>query len=347
MYLQDTPPPHPGWKERLFDLALRSGLTPLGHSLWKNTLTVLNYHRVNDPDAPDFDTFKPNVSARPEAFARQMDYLKRWFNVVSLQRVIAWLEGREDLPPRAALITFDDGYRDNYTHAYPILRERGLPATIFLTTGHIESDRPFYWDLVAYCFTHTHRESVTLPNGKVRHWENAHERERVARAWIEAAKALPESAKQTWVERLPEQLGVAIPSGYFRRQMLTWEQIREMREGGIEFGAHSVTHPILTRIPLAQAKEEIETSKRHIEEETGEPVLAFAYPNGLRDDFSPPIERLVAEAGMHLAFTLLNGPCSRREVRRDPFAIRRIFISHRHTLPRFALLLTILNRYRH
>ncbi len=343
MYLQDTPKKR---RAPWFTIAFHLGLPRLGNALGKHFLTVLNYHRVADPDSPEFDAFRPNVSTRPEDFARQMDYLTRHFNVVSLHQVASWLEGRADLPPRPALITFDDGYRDNYIHAYPILRSRGIPATIFLTTAYIESNRPFYWDLAAYCFTHSPRDHITLPNGEERHWEGKAQCEQVTGEWVRVVKALPEKEKTAWTEQLPFLLDVTIPEGYFRRHMLTWEQVREMKAGGITFGAHTVTHPILTRISLEEAREEIEASRAHIECETGEPVLAFAYPNGLRDDFSPQIERLVSEAGIPLAFTLLNGPTTLREVRRAPLAIRRVFISHRHTLPQFAILLTPLNRYR-
>ncbi|NOZ72340.1 MAG: polysaccharide deacetylase family protein, partial [Chloroflexi bacterium] len=213
MYLQTQPSTHPraAWKERLLSLALKAGLMRIGRQLWERSLTVLNYHRVTDPDRPDFDAFKPNVSARPNEFARQMDYLSRWFNVVSLRDVVAWLDGRRSLPPHAALITFDDGYRDNHTFAYPILRRHNFPAVIFLTTAHIDNDIPFYWDLAAYCFAHTQRDRIPFPDGEERRWSDARQRDRVSREWIETMKVFPESGKQAWAERLPGLLDVSVP----------------------------------------------------------------------------------------------------------------------------------------
>jgi peptidoglycan/xylan/chitin deacetylase (PgdA/CDA1 family) len=119
-----------------------------------------------------------------------------------------------------------------------------------------------------------------------------------------------------------------------------------MHIGGIEFGAHTMRHPILTRISLEQAREEVEGSKSRIEMELGESVLSFAYPNGQSSDLNDKIEKIVADSGIRVAFTLLNGPSSLVEVKRNPYAIRRIFISHRHSLPLFASLLHPLNRYR-
>jgi peptidoglycan/xylan/chitin deacetylase (PgdA/CDA1 family) len=333
-------------KEKLFSFAFESGLVRAGRGLWKNNLTVLNYHRIDDPTRPGFDTFKPNISARPKDFALQMDYVARWFNVVSMSDVAEWLGGKKTLPAHAALITFDDGYLDNYLSAFPILRERNLPAIIFLTSGHIQQDAPFYWDLIAYCFHQTANDHVTFPDGHEMAWKNEIERDRIALLLIESLKRLPETEKQGWVQRLPSLLNVTIPGGYFQGLMMNWDQIREMQKGGIEFGGHTVHHPILTRVSSAQAEDEIKNSKMRIEEELGPVVKGFAYPNGGRADFNREIERLTAKAGYQAAFSLINGPTSQKEIRQNPFAIRRIFISHKHTLPQFSTLVSGFNRYR-
>ena len=105
-------------------------------------------------------------------------------------------------------------------------------------------------------------------------------------------------------------------------------------------------HPILTRIPLEKVREEVLGSKSRIEEELGVPVFGFAYPNGQASDLNEAVEKIVAESGIRAAFTLLNGPSSQSEVKRNPYAIRRIFISHRHSLAECAMLLSPINRYR-
>ncbi|HSL41891.1 MAG TPA: polysaccharide deacetylase family protein [Anaerolineales bacterium] len=332
-------------KNRAVKLAHDTGLLRAGRGFWARSLTVVNYHRIDDPNRSDFDSFKPNVSATPEDFDRQMNYLAKWFHVVSLQDVVDWLDGHRELPPHAALITFDDGYLDNFTAAFPILRRHKFPALIFLTTGHIGTDRPFYWDLAAYCFYHTQKDQVMLPDGNLLRWSTQEQRERALKDWVESLKKLPETEKQSWVDRLPEALGVSIPKGFFQSLMVDWDQVREMQQGGIEFGAHTVHHPILTRIPLEQVCKEVEASKSKIEEETGKAVLGFAYPNGESSDLNRQIEKAVADSGIRAAFTLLNGPSPLSEVKRNPYAIRRIFISHRHSLPVFASLLHPLNRY--
>jgi len=331
---------------KLINLAYETGLIRAGRSLWAKSLTVVNYHRIDDPYRNDFDSFKPNVSATPEEFNRQLDYLARWFNVVSMGEVVEWLDHQKELPPFAALITFDDGYLDNYLSAFPILRQHDFPALIFLTTEHIGTDAPFYWDMAAYCFQHTGKDQLTFPDGRVEHWSGQAQVDRVTQKWIELMKRLPQSEKLEHVEKLPERLGVSVPQGYFRKLMMNWDQVREMRKGGIEFGAHTMRHPILTRISLEQVRAEVEGSKARIEKELGETVLGFAYPNGQSSDLNSPIEKIVADSGMRAAFTLLNGPSSLGEVKGNPYAIRRIFISYKHSLPEYAALLSPINRYR-
>jgi peptidoglycan/xylan/chitin deacetylase (PgdA/CDA1 family) len=333
-------------QRKLLSLAYETGLVRAGRGLWARSLTVVNYHRIDDPFRNGFDSFKPNVSATPEDFDRQLEYLATWFNVVSFSDVVRWLEGQGKLPPYAALITFDDGYLDNYVSALPLLRKHNLPALIFLTTGHIGADTPFYWDLAAYCFSHTRHDHVTFPDGHVESWSDQEQLDRVSKKWVEQMKALPQAEKQKYVENLPAALGVSLPSGFFQSLMMDWDQVRKMQKGGIEFGAHTISHPILTRISLEEARAEIVGSKARIEEELGESVQGFAYPNGQESDFNSELEKIVADSGIQAAFTLLNGPTSQNTVKRNPYTIRRIFISYRHTLPVFATLLSPLNRLR-
>jgi peptidoglycan/xylan/chitin deacetylase (PgdA/CDA1 family) len=331
-------------KRNLYSVADKAGVFRLGRRLWPEALTVVNYHRIEDVTRPGIDSFKPNISASPEAFNWQMAYLKRWFSAISIEELVAWLEDREPLPPNPALITFDDGYLDNYVHAYPVLRQHNLPALIFLTSGHIGTDKPFYWDMAAYCFKHTGRESVHFPDGSEVSWETEEQKEEVNRSLTEALKRLPQEQKEQWAARLPEQLGVSIPQGHFKRLMLNWELVREMHAGGIRFGGHTISHPILTRVSAERARQEIAGCKEQIERELGAPALSFAYPNGMQGDWNAEMEGLLKEAGYRAAFTLLSGPASLKEVKESPFAIRRIFISHRHGREEFTAMLSPWNR---
>ena len=300
-----------------------------------SVLTILNYHRVDDVMRSGFDTFTPNVSSSPAEFQRQMDYLQRNYNIISCESLSAWIRGEKELPPFAAMITFDDGYYDNYANAFPILKARNLSAVIFLTTSLIGSGRPAYWDQVAYCFSHTNKRSAKLPLLQNVSWANEAERREVVKRWVEVVKRLPEVEKQNAVDSLSGILDVSVPNDAFSNLYLSWEQVCEMCQNCIEMGSHTVQHPILTRIPLSQVEEELVNSRDLIESKINKPVLTFAYPNGRQSDYSPEVINLVRQAGYELAFTLTGGSTPYAQVMRNPFAISRIFLGSSDIFPRF------------
>lgn len=298
-------------------------------------LTVLNYHRIDDPLRAGFDSYKPTVSATPAAFRQQMEYLKRHFHIVTLAQLAGWLRAECELPPRAALITFDDGYSDNFSNAYPVLRSLGLPATIFLCTGCIGAEMPLYWDVAAYSFLHTVMDSGDLPLiGRVA-WTDSRHRDQLVETWVEKAKTLVPEERQRALEVLAKALAVTVPDGAFKSLYLNWDQVRELSAAGLEMCAHTVTHPILTRVSQDRAYQEISDSKKRIEAEVRTRVVSFAYPNGGAQDFSPEIMRTLSTLGFELAFTLLLGPTRYRTVKAAPLAVRRISIGHHESFARF------------
>lgn len=313
----------------------RMGLFNIIRKSTPNVLTVLNYHRIDDPNRAGFDTFRPNVSATPEMFAIQMDYLARYYNVISGTELINYIKHGKKLPSYAALITFDDGYLDNYVHAYPILKARNLPAIIFLATDYIETGIPFYWDYIAYCFYHTSKGEAELPGLGVQIWSDNGGRDRVMQKWIEWLKSLLETEKQVAVRQLSEILDVHISDVAFANLTVSWAQAREMSDNGIEMGGHTASHPILTRISLDEATNELRKSKQHIEDVLGKRVSTFAYPNGQETDFNHEIAGRVGTVGYGAAFTLLSGPTRYGTVSNQPYTIRRIFMSHEDNISRF------------
>jgi len=287
----------------------RAGLLRLGRLRASRSLTVLTYHRVADATELGSATFRPNVSASPEMFDRQMAYLCRHFSVVGLETVLAWLRGKSTLPPRPAMITFDDGYLDNLTHALPILRSHECPATLFLTTDYVGEGEPFYWDLAAHRFDRKQTDTAL-------------------RKWVEELKGMrPDERRAALGDVTGEE---------FAPTHLTWDDVREMMASGITVGAHTCSHTILTRLTPEEMKREIDDSIAAIRDATGTDVHAFAYPNGLKGDFNATTKALLAETGIRLAFTMLRGPARLSEVKARPLAVRRLHISQEDTPPRFA-----------
>lgn len=322
----------------------KAGTFEIAHKLSPNVLTVLNYHRVDDPFREDFDTFRSNVSTTPAEFTRQMDYLAAKYNVISGAELADCVKKRRNLPPHAAIVTFDDGYYDNYANAHPILKARNLPAIIFLTTDYIGDKKPFYWDLVAYCFHHTVKSQAELPRLGLQTWVDDVSKNRSMQNWIALLKTMPDSEKQALVETLPGILGVSVAQDAFANVMMSWAQVKELSESGVEMGGHTASHPILTRIPPDAASAELVRSKQKIEAETGKRVLSFAYPNGQTGDFNADLMNRVRDAGYDIAFTLLYGPTRYTTVMKNPFAIRRIFLTYKDSFPRFVAKLAGIGR---
>ncbi len=145
---------HSGIRGRVAELCYSSGAL---HSLqrvrswWQKDLRILAYHRVMPlPDPATFDFDLELISTSPERFRVQMQRLKQHFRPLRLTDVVAALNAGDALPPDAVVVTFDDGYDDNYRIAYPILRELGIPATFFVSTGHIDSGKPFAYDWLVH-----------------------------------------------------------------------------------------------------------------------------------------------------------------------------------------------------
>ena len=282
----------------------------------RDPFLVLIYHRVNRGGGPFAIERVPTG-----AFRTQMIHLVRSFRVMPLTEIVERLRTGEPLPPKTIAITFDDGYEDNYTEAFPILRELGLPATIFLTTGCIGTGESLWFDRVLHAFATTERDSVTLSWGaEVTGLRDTATRAKAAFQTLYGLMRLPNADRIEAIARLVRELGgggesVPLPS------MLDWNQVRTMAAGGITFGAHTVTHPILSRLPIEEAKGEIETSKRRIEVETGRPANLFAYPVGRRADYSPGVIELIAGAGFHAALTTAAGANVRGN---DLFLLRRV-----------------------
>ena len=325
-----------GFRGRVVRVLHRVGVLDAVHRAWRDRLTVLAYHRIGDPETDGRRTLKSNISATPVDFAAQMEFLSRRFDVISLGDLQAWLLGARRLPPYPALVTFDDGYRDNLTEALPVLRRLGLPAVLFVATDCVRTGAPYYWDRAAYCFQQTTLPAATLPILGPASWQGEVDRTALLERWLAAAKRLPDEERLAASLALPASLAVAIPADAFASLHLGWDEVRALRDGGVAIGAHTRSHPILTRLSPAAAEAEIAGSVAEIAAALGTPVTTFAYPNGGPADFDGGHRAMLRRLGIQTGFTLVPGPQGLSDIRRDPLAIRRIFIGNRDDLPRFA-----------
>jgi peptidoglycan/xylan/chitin deacetylase (PgdA/CDA1 family) len=319
------------------------GILPRISALLPEHLSVLLYHRIDDRRRPDFYG-EGGLCVTPARFAEQLDYLVTNYSVVSLEQCISWISYGARLPERPVLITFDDGYRDNFLNALPALVTRRLSAVVFVATGFVGDAAAFYWDWVTDAFVHAScRGRLKVPLLGQCTLADVESRSSAARAWIMAAKGLSDSERRQSLHKLSLALGIA-QSNPPQGTQATWDDLRQMTTMGVTLGAHTVSHPILSRISASEAENEITLSLAEIKKETGQVVRSFAYPNGLRGDFLPIHQAILRDRGIAVGFASYGGTTFSSEVRRHPFAVRRIVVGDRDSLPRFAAKLAGLTR---
>ena len=259
---------------------------------------ILAYHRVNDQQDPFF-------GATPvEVFRRQMALLATHFHIYPLQELIR-RSAVGDVPPRAVAITFDDGYKDNYEVAFPILKEFNIPATIFLTTGVIGSGVTLWHDKVFEAFRRTTASSFENA-GASGSLKTIKDKQQALDRFLRALRLLSPNERDCQVESLLKALKVDL-SGWLGALMLTWEEVGLMAKAGIDFGAHTVTHPILSRMEPDDARREICQSRWTIEERLQKPTCLFAYPNGSRLDYNNATKEILREENFLCAVTTIVG----------------------------------------
>ncbi|HXH84022.1 MAG TPA: polysaccharide deacetylase family protein, partial [Candidatus Tectomicrobia bacterium] len=273
---------------------------------------VLTYHRVND----DADPFFPALPTR--VFERHMAYVASVYRVLTVEELVE-RQAERRVPRNALAITFDDGYRDTLTHAAPILARHGLPATVFVTTGCIGTGEIPWFDVLAMALRETPHAGIVAPWGEPIGLERRAERTRALERLQRHFKSLPEDRFAPELDAVLAALGAPEPA-LFKDWMLSWEDVHALAGLGFSIGAHTITHPILSRLGERRAWAEIAGSRQAIQA-AGQPApRAFAYPNGGADDYTPAVVRLVERAGFRCAVTTrggLNGPRTPRlELRR-------------------------------
>ena len=301
----------------------------------RGSLTILTYHRVDEPSARP-DLMPSLISAIPADFESQVALVARDFDVVSLADVLDALDDPRRLPRRAVLVTFDDGYRDFATNAWPALRAASVPATLFVATAFTDDPRrPFWWDRLWAAVAGADPGTIDTPVGSLPVGGDA-ARSTVAslRSWL---KELDHDAVLLEVDRLVERLrtspddaadgdGEEAPS-----PILDWDDLKRLAAEGVTLAPHTRHHPLLDRVALDRAVDEIRGSLADLERGTGAiaPVPAvLAYPSGAAGESAVEAAR---RSGMRLAMTTKRGGNDLR--RADPLRLRRINVGGRASVP--------------
>jgi peptidoglycan/xylan/chitin deacetylase (PgdA/CDA1 family) len=306
----------------IFGFALRI----LGRIRRQHPCIILLYHRIVDDQTKYLDK-GPGMHHHVRDFAQEIPYLKKHYQVLPMDEVVAHIKSGKGFDRPTVAITFDDGYRDNYTIAYPVLKKYDVPATIFLTTSLIGSEERTWTDQIEHALLQTYREYVVVPAlfGEERiSIRTKGEKRSICIELASKLKSMPDSRRKELLRDIFESLRVngSDPVEPGKRIMLNWDEVREMARNGITFGNHSHTHPILSRMSVQEAKEEILISKKIIEDQLGFEVKHFAYPNGRAEDFTEEMRDYCQEIGFDSVASVIFGVNTVRD--NSTFSLRRV-----------------------
>jgi peptidoglycan/xylan/chitin deacetylase (PgdA/CDA1 family) len=273
------------------------------------TLTVLTFHRVAPAGAPGFD---PDVSdTNPEAFDRQVGMLKRYFNLIDTAALDAHRAGRP-LPRNPALITFDDGYRDNHDQALPILRRHGAKAVFFVATKYVDERRLYWWERINRAVARAHGHLVmSYPEDRRFPLSTGEERRASTRALLDIVKKHAGLDLDRFLEELEGVAGARLERAEERELadalLMSWDQVRALKAAGMDVQSHSHAHRVLQTIPDEEVTADLRTSRSILEAQIDAPVYALAYPAGKAIDAHPGLRRAVRRAGIRLGLTTKPG----------------------------------------
>lgn len=285
-------------------------LSPAGT---RGRLSILIFHRV----LSQVDPLRPDEPDQ-QRFEQVLRWVARWFCVLPLDEAAEHM-ARRSLPARALAITFDDGYEDNFTVALPVLQRLGLPATFFVATSFLDGGR--MWndsviEAVRACRA-PHLDLGAVGLGVFDLGDNDTRRRTIDRL-LPIIKYLEPEQRQAAVAAVQEACREPLPTNL----MMSSSQVVALRRAGMQIGAHTRTHPILTKLTEGAANSEIEGSKRDLEALLGEAVCLFAYPNGRPHiDYNAEHAKMVRRAGFAAAVSTAAGAGT---VDSDPFQLPRI-----------------------
>lgn len=289
-------------------------------------LRVLTYHRVDEPARRPW--LDPGlISATPKDFDEQMAYLGSHYQVVTINDVLTAIKTRnsKDLPPRAVLVTFDDGYYDFEEQAWPILKRYKIPAALFVPTAY--PDRPkqtFWWDDLYQAIQNTMRKDALDTSLGRFSLSDAVSRNQAYQHLKNHMKMLKHSEVLSTVEELCRELDVQPANNC----VMSWDTLKNLSREGLTLGAHTRTHPLVNRISLEEARHEVMGSLHDLEREAGSALPIFAYPSG---ELSNEVVNMLQHEGFVLAFTTKRGINNIENI--DPLRIQRINVGGRTTLP--------------
>ena len=308
------------------DFLFKTGLIFWIKKLYEhNSIVVLNYHRIRPSTSDAPSEFDDNVfDVDVDEFARQMKWLKQHTRIISEKDLIdvittpAYNHSKSKTPLVA--ITFDDGYLDNYSLAYPVLKSLDIPAFFFVCTAMITDRRLWWWDVVAFLIKKCQKPSIVIDN---QHHDLLAEQSGTIQFFQHSLKKLSAAQINQFVQSLSSVCEVSPPSIDLQdRELMNWNQIREMVSNRMTVASHTHTHPGLALLGNHEIQEELMLSRQILETRTGQPVFSISYPFGDYCYVPSIIQTIARNCGYQLGFTSSFGVNPLKRI--QPLALNRI-----------------------
>jgi len=277
----------------------------------KDSAVIFMYHRVLPKELTQGTEIpvQPGMYVTPASLKLHLSYLKTHFSLISLAELVRRLQVGEAVS-RCAVLTFDDGWLDNYLYAFPILQEFKVPATIFLASGFIGTSRLFWPEEIGWAVLSVRSGKVDislLPDALL------HTIERESHMNLEVEESIDQivAEMKSWDE--PRRRSVAESVAQLRKKrneesvrlLMNWEEVREMLQSGlVSFGSHTVSHALLDSIPLDKVQQELSDCATQIYHNIGVRAEHFAYPNG---NYTPQVLSILPASGIRAAVTTKRG----------------------------------------
>jgi peptidoglycan/xylan/chitin deacetylase (PgdA/CDA1 family) len=295
--------------------------------VWSGLL-VLNYHRIGKPGESHFD--RGLWSASEAQFDQHVHFLTSHYDVIGLNDIETALSAQRG---RFVMITFDDGYRDNFELAAPILSAHGATATFFIATDFLDRPSVPWWDEISWMVRVSRRSEIDSNTWTIRPVKFDVGEPRNAIRQLQATyRSLETHETETFLNFLGDAAGVGrCPSSLASQLWMTWDMVREMQESGFTFGGHTASHPILSKLSAEEQAHEILEGRLRLEQELGQEITALSYPNGKAEDFSKATRNILMQHGFRWGFSFYGGYCQKG--RSDPFDLPRYAMESDVSLP--------------
>lgn len=302
---------------------------------YAHALRVLCYHRIDEPEHRPY--LAPNVlSATPGEFNKQIRFIGRNYNVIPVEQVIAAIERGQRLPPRAVLLTFDDGYRDFMETAWPTLKSMALPAVLFVSTSFLDNTaQPYWWDALYQIVTGAKGREIAVDGLGALQLTGEPSKQEAYHRLRRHLTGLGIAERASCLAALQKSTGIAPRRG---DSVLNWDDVQAMSAEGLAVAPHTHTHAIMTRLTVADMASESKISRAQLRQHLGKDYPVFCYPNGRPGTFNLTTRRVLQDNGYVGAFTSLWGVTILGQT--HPLEMRRISVGRPLTLDQLRYQLT-------